>query len=97
MLRAIARLCLISDKTDMDALRRDLDRLRDRYYDVPFSEVSLGSPFMTCSPSPRSTGSCSPPDLILLAKALLTWKAIVERLDPTISILDMPSRSASSC
>ncbi|EJW15385.1 putative protein kinase [Paenibacillus alvei DSM 29] len=57
MLRAIARLCLISDMTDMDALRRDLDRLRDRYYDVP---VLQGEPrtvsSLTCSPSPRSTG-----------------------------------------
>ncbi|WP_412102354.1 ABC1 kinase family protein [Paenibacillus alvei] len=42
MLRAIARICLISDMTDMDALRPDLDRQRVRYYDVPFSKVSLG-------------------------------------------------------
>ncbi|MGG0811200.1 hypothetical protein ABE142_00805 [Paenibacillus alvei] len=43
---------------------------------------------MTCSPSPKHR-IVFPPDLILLAKALLTLEGIVERLDPTISILDM--------
>ncbi|WCR30110.1 AarF/UbiB family protein [Paenibacillus thiaminolyticus] len=89
MLRAIARLCLISDKTDMDALRRDLDRLRDRYYDVPFSEVSLGQSLHDLFAVAEKHRIVFPPDLILLAKALLTLEGIVERLDPTISILDM--------
>ncbi|CAH8773069.1 ABC1 kinase family protein [Paenibacillus dendritiformis] len=89
MLRAIARLCLISDRTDLDALRRDLDRLRDRYYDVPFSEVSLGQSLHDLFAVAKKHRIVFPPDLILLAKALLTMEGIVERLDPTLSILDM--------
>lgn len=89
MLRAITRLCLISDRTDMDALRRDLDRLRDRYYDVPFSEVSLGQSLHDLFAVAKKHRIVFPPDLILLAKALLTLEGIVERLDPTLSILDM--------
>lgn len=89
MLRATARLCLISDKTDMDALRRDLDQLRNRYYDVPFSEVSLGQSLHDLFAVAKKHRIVFPPDLILLAKALLTLEGIVERLDPTLSILDM--------
>ncbi|MDO3410149.1 AarF/ABC1/UbiB kinase family protein [Saccharibacillus sp. CPCC 101409] len=89
MVRSIERMGMVPEETDLTALRRDLDRLRERYYDVPFSEVNLGQVINDFFSTAREHGIGIPPDLLLLGKALVTTEGMVERLDPTLSIVTL--------
>lgn len=89
MVRAIERMGMVPDETDLSALKRDLERLRERYYDVAFSEVNLGQVINDFFSTARQHGIGIPPDLLMLGKALVTTEGIVERLDPTLSIVTL--------
>ncbi|GGN93565.1 ABC1 kinase family protein [Saccharibacillus kuerlensis] len=89
MVRAIGRMGMLPDETDVTALRRDLDRLRERYYNVPFSEVNLGQVVNDFFTTARQHGIGIPSDLLLLGKALVTTEGMIEQLDPTLSIVTL--------
>ncbi|HEY2494587.1 MAG TPA: AarF/ABC1/UbiB kinase family protein [Paenibacillus sp.] len=89
MVRAVLKLGLLPDDGDISALRADLDRLRDDYYDVPFAEISMGKALNDLFGVARQHQIMIPPDLTLLGKALLTLEGVVEKLDPSLSIIDM--------
>ncbi len=89
IIRAIAGLGVVPDRTDMTRLKRDLDRLRAQYYDIPFTDISLGQSLHDLFAVAQRHRITLPPDLIMLAKALITMEGVVEELDPTLSILDM--------
>ncbi|AJS60452.1 ABC1 kinase family protein [Paenibacillus sp. IHBB 10380] len=89
MVRAVLKLGLLPDDGDISALRADLDRLRDDYYDVPFAEISMGKALNDLFGVARQHQIMIPPDLTLLGKALLTLEGIVENLDSSLSIIDM--------
>ncbi len=89
MVRSIERMGMIPEETDVGALKRDLERLRERYYDVAFSEVNLGQVINDFFSTARQHGIGIPPDLLMLGKALITTEGMVERLDPTLSIVTL--------
>ncbi|CAM4238196.1 ABC1 kinase family protein [Saccharibacillus endophyticus] len=89
MVRSIERMGMIPDETDVGALKRDLERLRERYYDVAFSDVNLGQVINDFFSTARQHGIGIPPDLLMLGKALITTEGMVERLDPTLSIVTL--------
>ncbi|WP_172256097.1 ABC1 kinase family protein [Saccharibacillus deserti] len=89
MVRAIERMGMIHEDTDVSALKRDLERLRERYYDVAFSDVNLGQVINDFFSTARQHGIGIPPDLLMLGKALVTTEGMVEQLDPTLSIVTL--------
>ncbi len=89
MLRAILRMGLLDDTRDMDSLRTDLERLHDRYYDIPFSEISIGEALNDLFATAQRHRIVLPPDLLLLGKALLTLEGVAISLDPQLRILDL--------
>ena len=89
MVRAILKLGLFPDDGEIAALRADLDRLQEAYYDIPFAEISMGKALNDLFGVARQHQIIIPPDLTLLGKALLTLEGVVESLDPTLSIIDM--------
>ncbi|OAB47626.1 ABC1 kinase family protein [Paenibacillus antarcticus] len=89
MVRAILKLGLFPEEGDISSLRADLDRLRDEYYDIPFSEISMGKALNDLFGVARQHQIIIPPDLTLLGKALLTLEGVMEKLDPSLSIIDM--------
>lgn len=89
MVRAILKLGLFPEDGDISALRADLDRLRDEYYDIPFSEISMGKALNDLFGVARHHQIIIPPDLTVLGKALLTMEGVMEKLDPSLSIIDM--------
>jgi ubiquinone biosynthesis protein len=89
MVRAILKLGLFPDDGEIAALRADLDRLQEEYYDISFSEISMGKALNDLFGVARQHQIIIPPDLTLLGKALLTLEGVVENLDPTLSIIDM--------
>ncbi|MEF2968243.1 AarF/ABC1/UbiB kinase family protein [Paenibacillus sp. M1] len=89
MLRAVLRMGLLEDDADLDKLRADLERLHTRYYDIPFTEISIGEALRDLFATAQRHHIILPPDLLLLGKALLTLEGVALTLDPQLSILDL--------
>lgn len=89
IIRAILRLGLVPDEVDRSRLRRDLDLLREKYYDLPMAKVSLGKAVSDLFAVAQHHRIYIPSDLTLLGKALITIEGVMEKIHPDISILDM--------
>ncbi|ANF94602.1 ABC1 kinase family protein [Paenibacillus bovis] len=89
MVRAVMRLGFVPEDINMSALRNELERLREKYYDVPFSQIDLGEALNEMFAIIRQYKIDIPTDLALLGKALITLEGVIERLDPSLSILNM--------
>ncbi len=89
MVRAILRLGFVPDDIDIASLRGELERLRDQYYEVPFSQINLGQALNEMFAIIRTFRIDIPSDLALLGKALITLEGVIGRLDPNLSIVKM--------
>lgn len=89
LIKAIDGLGIIPEDVDIDALRSDLDELRDKYYDVPLSSISLGASVNDLMNVAYEHQIRVPSDLTLLGKTLLTLEGVVSTLDPTFSIIQI--------
>ncbi|GGJ02187.1 ABC transporter [Paenibacillus hunanensis] len=89
MVRAILRLGFVPDDIDIAAMRGELERLRDQYYEVPFSQINLGEALNEMFAIIRTFRIDIPSDLALLGKALITLEGVIGRLDPNLSIVKM--------
>lgn len=88
IIKAISEMGVIPIDTDMSALQVDIDELRDKYYDVPLSQISLGGAVTDLLSVAYKHQIMIPAELTMLAKALLTVEALVEMLDPDFSIMN---------
>ncbi|MFS0752077.1 ABC1 kinase family protein [Oceanobacillus sp. 1P07AA] len=87
IIKAIYRMGIVSEDVDADYMYADIDDLRDKYYDIPFSQVSIGEAINDLFRVATTHGIKIPTDLSLVGKSLLTLEGTVERLDPDISIV----------
>ncbi|WP_017727084.1 ABC1 kinase family protein [Halalkalibacterium ligniniphilum] len=87
VIKAITQMGLVPDDVNMQLLRLDVDQLRDKYYDVPLSKVSLGEAINELFSIAHQHHIQIPADLSLLGKTLLTVEGMVENLDPDLSII----------
>lgn len=89
IVRAVAEMGIIGREVDMEELRRDVDRIRERYYDVPLSQVKLGKAIGELLELAFKYRIRIPSEFSLIAKTLITLEGIVEELDPTLSIMEV--------
>jgi len=89
ILRAVSKMGIVPDDVDESALRADVDELRDKYYQVPLSEVSIGEAVNDLFTVAFRHRIRMPPELTLLGKTLLTMEGVVTELDPNFSIFDV--------
>ncbi|GJM83555.1 hypothetical protein HMSSN139_60510 [Paenibacillus sp. HMSSN-139] len=68
MVRAILRMGLVGDDADTAGLRMDLERLRERYYDIPFAEIQIGQALHDLFATAQKHQVVLPADLLLLGK-----------------------------
>ncbi|MFC3041092.1 2-polyprenylphenol 6-hydroxylase [Virgibacillus xinjiangensis] len=87
IIKVIYRMGLVPSDIDMRRLKRDVDKLKEKYYDVPFSQVSIGEAVNDLFTVASKHRIEIPADLSLVGKTLLTLEGTVERLDPEISIV----------
>lgn len=87
VIKSVLRMGLVTERVDMQHLRRDVDRLRDKYVGVPLSDVSLGEAVNDLFDVAYRHHIRIPTDFILVGKTLITVEGLVEQLDPDISIL----------
>lgn len=89
VIKAITRMGLVPDEVNMQLLRTDIDFIKDKYYDVSLSQVSLGEAINELFSIANQHHIRIPSDLTLLAKTLLTIEGVVVKLDPDISIINI--------
>jgi len=89
VVKAIDGLGIIPEDVDMDALRNDVDELREKYYDVPLSRLSLGESVSDLLNVAYEHRIRVPSDLTLLGKTLLTLEGVVTALDPSFSVVSI--------
>ncbi|MGE7604157.1 ABC1 kinase family protein [Peribacillus sp. NPDC097675] len=87
LINTLSNMGLLTDETDMTSLRYDIDELRNKYYDIPLSQISLGGAVNDLFGVANEHKIMIPPEFTMLGKALLTMEAIVEELDPNFSIM----------
>lgn len=87
VIKAITSMGMVPDDIDMSLFRADVDYLREKYYDVPFSQISLGQAVNDLFAVAFRHRIRIPADLTLLGKAMLTMEGVVARLDPDLSIV----------
>ncbi|AOH53786.1 ABC transporter [Peribacillus muralis] len=87
LIKTLSDMGLLTDETNMASLRGDIDELRNKYYDIPLSQISLGGAVNDLFTVANRHHIQIPPEFTMLGKALLTMEAIVEELDPHFSIM----------
>jgi len=89
IVRTVAEMGIGGREVDMEGLRQDVDRLRERYYDVPLSQIKLGEAIGEILDLAFKYRIRIPTEFSLVAKALITMEGIVEELDPALSIVEV--------
>ncbi|WNQ11357.1 AarF/ABC1/UbiB kinase family protein [Paenibacillus aurantius] len=89
IIHAISQLGLLTDDVDMASLRQDLDEMREHYYDIPLSQVSLGEAMNEMFAVANRHRVLIPTDLTLLGKAMITVEGVAVRLYPELSLVDL--------
>jgi len=77
----------LTDDSDLKSLRRDLDEFIDDYYDILLADIKAGkllADFIEILVQHRIQLS---PDLMLLAKALVTVEGVGRQLDPEFNMI----------
>ena len=87
VIKSIVQMGIVPENIDMITLRRDVDRLYEKYYDASLSTVSLAQVIIDLFAVAYQHQIRIPPDLTLLGKTLLTMEGLVVKLDPELSIL----------
>lgn len=87
LINTLSNMGLLTDETDMTSLRYDIDELRNKYYDIPLSQISLGGAVNDLFAVANEHKVMIPPEFTMLGKAILTMEAIIEELDPNFSIM----------
>lgn len=89
IIKTIFRMGIVPDEVDLMDLRNDVEVLREKYSNVPLSQVSLGEAVNDLLQTAFKHSIRIPADLTMLGKTLLTVEGIVEALDPEASIVDL--------
>ena len=87
--KTIFHMGIVPEHVNRAHLRDDIDLLKEKYYGVPLSQISLGESINEVFAIALKHKLKIPADLVLVGKALLTMEGIVEKLDPQLSILDV--------
>jgi len=74
------------EEVDIKKLNLDLADLMERYYDIPLKELSMGQFLADIIEVVSQNRIKIPPDLFLLAKALITIEGIGRSLDPEFNM-----------
>ena len=89
LLRTVMKMALISEDIHEDKLRSDIDLLRDKYYNIPFSKINIAEAISDLFETTQKHRILIPKDYTLLGKALMTLEGIVKDLDGELSLVHL--------
>jgi len=87
VMKAVMNLGVVPGSVDKKLLRRDIDLMQRKYYDVPLSQISLGKAFNDIIGVAFKYRIRVPAEFALLVKALITLEGVAGELDPELSIV----------
>jgi ubiquinone biosynthesis protein len=86
--KLLARLELIDERVDRPRLRRDIGELLERYASVPIGQVNVAALIGQLFEVLQRHRVRTPPDLLLMGKALATVDGMARDLDPTLDPIE---------
>ncbi len=89
VIRAISHMGVIPDAVDHDKLYEDVDELRQKYYQVPLNQVSVGVAVQDLFRVAHRHRIRIPNEMTMLGKSMLTMEGVATALDPEISVMDV--------
>ncbi|MBE3555749.1 MAG: hypothetical protein IMW91_01510 [Firmicutes bacterium] len=85
--RAVLAMGIVPQSVDRKLLFRDVDTIRQRYVEVPLSEIDLSETITLLFQVAYRHHIRIPANFSLLARALVTLQGVVNVLDPTLNML----------
>ncbi|MEW6181599.1 MAG: AarF/ABC1/UbiB kinase family protein [Bacillota bacterium] len=89
--RVVLQMQVTSEMTNPAALKRDIEMLQQKYYEIPLSAISLPEAFGDMLQVAYRHRLRMPAELALLVKTLTTADGLLRRLYPEISIAEIAS------
>ncbi|MGI6143640.1 MAG: ABC1 kinase family protein [bacterium] len=89
MVRAILRIGRVGDDFDPEELQRDVEKLQEKYFDLPLDQISIGEALYDFFRLGYRHRIQIPADLAIMGKAFLTLEGVVEKLDSQVSVASM--------
>ncbi|GGK01786.1 ABC transporter [Lentibacillus kapialis] len=86
MIKTFSRMDLIDERTDIEALKRDLDKLHQQYENVKLKDLSLGRIIIGIFNVVYHHYIRVPTEMVIISKAILTLEGVLGRLDPEFSL-----------
>ncbi len=87
VMKAVLDLGVVPKNVDKKLLRRDIDLLQRKYYEIPLSQISLSEALNDIMGVAFKYHIRMPTEFALLVKALLTLEGVARELDPELSIV----------
>ncbi|MBE3588704.1 MAG: AarF/ABC1/UbiB kinase family protein [Thermoanaerobacteraceae bacterium] len=89
VVRAVENLGVVPPHVDRAALHRDIDGLREKYYEIPLSRISLADSLGDVMAVAFKHRIRVPTEFTLLVKSLVTAEGVAVQLDPELSIVEI--------
>jgi len=89
IIEAISAMGVVSKQTDWEGLKRDIEKLKDKYYHKTLEEVSLGQSLQEILEVAFRHKIRVPSEFTMLAKAPITLEGVVRELDPSIKLAQL--------
>ncbi|AZK60280.1 ABC1 kinase family protein [Candidatus Desulforudis audaxviator] len=89
VVRSVLRSGAVPDTVDLNLLRRDIERLQQKYYDVPVNQINVSESMQDFLVLAYRHRVRLPNELTMLIKSIITADGLVRQLDPEISVVDV--------
>ncbi len=89
ILRAVTNMGVLPAHVNMFQLRRDIDRLREKYYEIPLKDISAAESLGDIMSVAYRHRIQVPTEFTLLVKTLVVTEGIATRLNPDIRIVQI--------
>ncbi|ATW26438.1 ABC1 kinase family protein [Candidatus Formimonas warabiya] len=89
VIKAIAGLNTMNQRVGLKKFEKDMDILVDRYLTMPLNQIKVGEVLHEIFKLAMKYHVKIPQEFTLLAKTLATLQGVVEKLDPSLNVLDV--------
>lgn len=87
--RALLQVGIATRHVNREELRRDVSRLQQKYYGMPFSQIHVGEALGELVQLSFKYQVRVPPELSLMVKMMMTIEGLLSRLDPGLSVVEI--------
>lgn len=89
VVEGLLNIGVVDHKINMSGLKRDIDRLQEKYYGLPLAQINLRQAMKELLDVTFRYRIRVPAEFTLMLKSLLTLEGLVEHLDPGVSLFDL--------